>query len=601
MKKAEEIKRLIKNESIKTNPEVDEAVFADLANKLEKACNENATSSGPNRWRILMQNKTTKLTAAAVLLMAAVVCFHLMPIPDAYALEDTIDAYNSIRWLHVLQFGLGNDEDPDSEIWLGCDEYGNIDQMRFKSRKDIGNPIGDLVIAGTSEYSEAWLPSFNLHIVGYGDPSVILMGFNSNQLDPKFLFENLNEQEKNGEAFVVVDTPREKSKPIVITVTYPSDSKSNKWKKIIYVDQGTKLVSKIEKFEHRNEQFVKIISLHFSNYNQPIDPIMFSLEGDVPDDAEVYDVSQAEVGLSQEDLTDKEITEEVTSQFFQALVDKDYDKAGLLCLGAPGFLVEQVMQPFKEANLLQVLSVGPGHRDPDPDSNGMNCSCKVLAEYQGGYYILNAWMTGAVRIGDEADRWMLCNLNISIEPADGKINLFPDQSNPKVVTYYGLEKNKFLQRWLVLGPLPYPCKDGVYFASEEGQQVAFDMDFIDPAGFDKTVKIYDKDYNWAMLESEYNHIDLRQLNEDTNDFEMAYLMAQIEMPEEKTITLGIGSDDGVKVWLNGELVHSNWAIRGVVTDNDLVSVTFKRGMNQLVLKIQNGMGPWGFCCRATEE
>jgi hypothetical protein len=65
--------------------------------------------------------------------------------------------------------------------------------------------------------------------------------------------------------------------------------------------------------------------------------------------------------------------------------------------------------------------------------------------------------------------------------------------------------------------------------------------------------------------------------------------------------LGIGSDDGVKVWLNGELVHENWLHRGVVSDNDRVPVNFKKGKNQLVLKIQNALGPWGFCCRLLEE
>ena len=65
--------------------------------------------------------------------------------------------------------------------------------------------------------------------------------------------------------------------------------------------------------------------------------------------------------------------------------------------------------------------------------------------------------------------------------------------------------------------------------------------------------------------------------------------------------LGIGSDDSVKVWLNGELVHQNWTTRGVGIDNDRVPVTFKKGMNQLVLKIQNQGGPWGFCCRLLEE
>ena len=57
------------------------------------------------------------------------------------------------------------------------------------------------------------------------------------------------------------------------------------------------------------------------------------------------------------------------------------------------------------------------------------------------------------------------------------------------------------------------------------------------------------------------------------------------------------SDDALKVWLNGELVHENWVERGVVEDDDRVKGHFKKGTNQLVLKIQNTYVGWGFCCR----
>ena len=56
----------------------------------------------------------------------------------------------------------------------------------------------------------------------------------------------------------------------------------------------------------------------------------------------------------------------------------------------------------------------------------------------------------------------------------------------------------------------------------------------------------------------------------------------------------------VKAWLNGKLVHKNLVTRGVVPDNDRVPVTFKKGRNQLVLKILNYGGPWGLACRPLE-
>ena len=93
-------------------------------------------------------------------------------------------------------------------------------------------------------------------------------------------------------------------------------------------------------------------------------------------------------------------------------------------------------------------------------------------------------------------------------------------------------------------------------------------------------------------------MDLTQVYDDW--FVVAYAWAQIDMPEETHGVLGIGSDDCVKVWLNGKLVHEHRGGRGVIADNDRAPVTFKKGKNQLVMKIMNYGGPWGFACRLLE-
>jgi hypothetical protein len=116
--------------------------------------------------------------------------------------------------------------------------------------------------------------------------------------------------------------------------------------------------------------------------------------------------------------------------------------------------------------------------------------------------------------------------------------------------------------------------------------------------FPTKVNVLGKNHEWLLLEHKYDVIDL------TDEFGespmITYAWAQIEMSQEKHAVLGIGSDDAVKVWLTGELVHKYWVCRGVGIDNDRVPVIFKQGMNQLVLKIQNHGGPWGFCCRLLE-
>jgi hypothetical protein len=78
---------------------------------------------------------------------------------------------------------------------------------------------------------------------------------------------------------------------------------------------------------------------------------------------------------------------------------------------------------------------------------------------------------------------------------------------------------------------------------------------------------------------------------------VAYLKAKIWSRRERSATLLLGSDDGVKVWLNDKLVHANNALRGVSPDQDKVDVTLQKGANELLLKITNGGGDWGAIAR----
>ncbi len=76
-----------------------------------------------------------------------------------------------------------------------------------------------------------------------------------------------------------------------------------------------------------------------------------------------------------------------------------------------------------------------------------------------------------------------------------------------------------------------------------------------------------------------------------------YLRTHVDAPREMAARLELGSDDGVKVWLNGEVVHRNPALRGVAPGDDVVPVTLRAGANTLLIKVTNDGGPWGACAR----
>ncbi|MGD0783949.1 MAG: hypothetical protein ABSA30_13945, partial [Candidatus Aminicenantales bacterium] len=76
-----------------------------------------------------------------------------------------------------------------------------------------------------------------------------------------------------------------------------------------------------------------------------------------------------------------------------------------------------------------------------------------------------------------------------------------------------------------------------------------------------------------------------------------YAAGWIRAPEDMPGTILLGSDDGVRVWINDALVHSNPAYRGAYPDQDVVPVHLKKGWNKVLVKILQGDGGWGFYFR----
>lgn len=77
----------------------------------------------------------------------------------------------------------------------------------------------------------------------------------------------------------------------------------------------------------------------------------------------------------------------------------------------------------------------------------------------------------------------------------------------------------------------------------------------------------------------------------------AYMRTRIFSPVEQDARLELGSDDSIKVWLNGKLIHANNTNRGMSPRQDLVKAKLREGFNELLLKVVDNSGGWSFCCR----
>jgi HEAT repeat protein len=137
----------------------------------------------------------------------------------------------------------------------------------------------------------------------------------------------------------------------------------------------------------------------------------------------------------------------------------------------------------------------------------------------------------------------------------------------------------FLRDWLVCGPYSHP--------NATGAEQLFDIAF----GPEKS----DENVSWRPAPQD-DMVNLSGIFPGKSSC-VAYLKTHVISPLDCDAQLLLGSDDGVKAWLNGSVVHSNNIDRGAVPDQDRAPIKLKKGSNLLLLKITQGGGGWSACAR----
>ncbi|MCS7185757.1 MAG: HEAT repeat domain-containing protein [Armatimonadetes bacterium] len=151
----------------------------------------------------------------------------------------------------------------------------------------------------------------------------------------------------------------------------------------------------------------------------------------------------------------------------------------------------------------------------------------------------------------------------------------------------------FIVRWWLLGPLPNP------------DNRAFDQAFIDETSSTplklETVRVDNRLLRWREIRTfdPQGVVDLRQFFRQT-EWVACYAYTEFVVENDMEAELRVGSDDSVKVWLNGKLVHQFGDMRGLSVDQDRIRVRLQKGVNRLLLKVTQGGGGWEFCVRLVD-
>jgi hypothetical protein len=163
----------------------------------------------------------------------------------------------------------------------------------------------------------------------------------------------------------------------------------------------------------------------------------------------------------------------------------------------------------------------------------------------------------------------------------------------------GVNKEGYVQRWLVLAPIPLAENQSGAEALDK-EQLKDEAKLKAKAG--EKVKVGDKGLVWKEHATKEDVLDFNGLLGAQTEDSVAYAITYIMAPEElKGVKMKTGSDDQAKVYLNGKEVFKHAEARPLEKDEDTTEVRLQKGVNVLVVKVVNEKMDWSFCVRFADK
>lgn len=144
---------------------------------------------------------------------------------------------------------------------------------------------------------------------------------------------------------------------------------------------------------------------------------------------------------------------------------------------------------------------------------------------------------------------------------------------------------QFITNWWVVGPFDNTDHKGLSIA------------FAPEAGFSEQNVFKgksDSSISWKRYQDNTSgYIDFAKIftpNEET----VAYAYTTYHMEEAGKKTFGVGSNDGVKVWVNGKVMLNRPVSRKAEVNQDQFTVYLNKGENTILVKVDQLKRAWGF-------
>ncbi|HEY1064595.1 MAG TPA: hypothetical protein VGE52_00735, partial [Pirellulales bacterium] len=136
-------------------------------------------------------------------------------------------------------------------------------------------------------------------------------------------------------------------------------------------------------------------------------------------------------------------------------------------------------------------------------------------------------------------------------------------------------------QWHIIGPFDGPKIDAEFPPEKE---IKLDAKYPGKSG----------EVAWQATDFKDGAInDVRKYTKNVQNAS-CYLYRKIESPTAGQVRCSMGSDDGLKVWLNGKLLLREDATRPAAADQNYVNLDLKAGSNDLLVKVTQGGGEWAY-------
>ena len=161
--------------------------------------------------------------------------------------------------------------------------------------------------------------------------------------------------------------------------------------------------------------------------------------------------------------------------------------------------------------------------------------------------------------------------------------------------------------WQLIGPFKHPRGSANIEAEQDVEELLSKMRAGHPAlGLSERYEGKLDKVGWQTLEGDSTDFDVGAIQfataltvpEDAragwSDNAVVYLYRNIAATEAGLLEVSCGSDDGMRLWWNGELLVDAAVPRALNVSSHALELPLEAGSNHLFVKVANGGGGWGF-------